>query len=886
MTRQTLFAILALIALFFVTAGPSLADGIIIPEPIPCIERPPCPDCPRPPIPCPPPPPRPRPIPPLAIKYHRVTVTIEDQVARTHVDQVFLNDAPFDVEGTYLFPLPEEASISQFAMWVDGQKLEGKVLDKDEARRIYESIVRSRRDPALLEYVGRNAFQARVFPIPARGEKRIELEYTQVLRQDAGLVRYVYPLNTEKFSARPLQQVSIQVDVRSREAIKAIYSPSHRVAISRDGEYRARIGYEENNVKPDTDFALYYSISPEDVGLSVLSYKPAGESGFFLLLAAPKVRVEQTEIVAKDVFVILDVSGSMRGEKLAQAKRALEYILDHLNPGDRFNVIAFSTGTRQFASSLQPLERRTDARRFVNDLQAEGSTDINRALLDALRQADPERPQIVIFLTDGLATAGEVQTERILDNVARAAPKTTRLFTFGIGDEVNTTLLDRLAQDHRGASAYVRPTQRIDEEVSAFYAKVSTPVLSDISLDFGNIQVEDTYPYPLPDLFAGSQLVLVGRYREGGGTSVALTGLVNNQPQSLRYDDVTFARDGGADGSAALTTSFIPRLWATRKIGYLLNQIRLKGENREAVEEIVHLATRYGIVTPYTSFLVNEREDVLTQEGRQRAAEKAAPMYAPGAAPNSGAAAVQDSQARGALSSADRAAPVQQADALRQVGDKAFIYRNGVWTDTAFDPSRMQTSKLVFSSQAYFDLLAQHPDWGRYFALSERVIVVLNGKAYETTSDGTSELPPSSQVTATPAPVITTTVPRPTSTTVVASPTSSPATPVAVVTPAQSTAGSTSLPTAAIGMGVLVLVAIALKASGSRSEKSAKHTQASTAVSNFVSSRFVSFVPFAAFVIQIISFNPTHTWQRRAEPGKHLPPLCQQSMRPHQAQVR
>jgi len=807
MIRTKLLAILAPLALLFVTAGPALADGIIIPEPMPCLERPSCPGCP--PMPCPPVPPLPRPIPALAIKDHRVTITIEDQVAKTHVDQVFLNDAPFDVEGTYLFPLPEDASLSQFAMWVDGQKLEGKVLNKDEARRVYESIVRQRRDPALLEYVGRNAFQARVFPIPARGEKRIELEYTQVLKQDTGLVRYVYPLNTEKFSARPLQQVSIQVDIRSREAIKAIYSPSHRVVISRDGEYRARIGYEENNVKPDTDFALYYSVAPEDIGLNVLSYKPVGENGFFMLLIAPRLKVEQSDVIAKDVLIILDVSGSMRGEKLAQARRALEYILDHLNPGDRFNIIAFSTGTSQFASSLQSLDRRTEARRFVNDLQAEGSTDINRALLEALRQTDPERPQIVIFLTDGLATAGETQTERILDNVGRAAPKTTRLFTFGIGDEVNTILLDRLAQDHRGASAYVRPGQRIDEEVSAFYAKVSTPVLSDISLDFGNIQVEDTYPYPLPDLFAGSQLLLVGRYREGGSTPVTLKGQVNNQPQSLRYDDVTFARDGGADDSAVLTTSFIPRLWATRKIGYLLTQIRLKGENREAVDEIVRLATRYGIVTPYTSFLVNEREDVLTQEGRARAAEKVAPMYAPGAAPTSGAAAVQDSLGRSALSFADRSAPPQGIETIRQVGAKAFIQRNGVWLDTTYDPSRMQTARLAFGSQAYFDLLAQHPAWGRYFALSERVIVVLNGKAYETTADGTSTLPPSALDTATPVPAVTSIIPRPTPTVVVASPTTRAPTASPVATPVQWIEGSRGVPLAILSVSILALVVIA-----------------------------------------------------------------------------
>ena len=166
-------------------------------------------------------------------------MTIEDQVARTHVDQVFVNESAFAMEGTYIFPLPLDATVSQFAMWVDGQKMEGKVLGRDEARAVYESIVRRRRDPALLEYINRGAFQASIFPIPPSGERRIEIEYSQVLAADGGLVHYVYPLNTEKFSARPLDSVSVSVDMRSKDALKAIYSPSHKVSIERDGDHHA-----------------------------------------------------------------------------------------------------------------------------------------------------------------------------------------------------------------------------------------------------------------------------------------------------------------------------------------------------------------------------------------------------------------------------------------------------------------------------------------------------------------------------------------------------------------------------------------------------------------------------------------------------------------------
>jgi Ca-activated chloride channel family protein len=311
------------------------------------------------------------------------------------------------------------------------------------------------------------------------------------------------------------------------------------------------------------------------------------------------VEVEQDEAVAKDVVLVLDTSGSMMGVKMDQAKRALNYVLDQLGPNDRFNIVSFSTGVRPYASDLRFAEERADAKRFVERLKAGGSTDINRALLEALamlRQSpDANRPALVIFLTDGLPTQGITDVDQIIANVQREATKQVRLFAFGVGDDVNTTLLDSVSQQHRGASAYVRPNEPLDEIVSGFYAKVSTPVLADIKLDFGNVLIEDTYPYPLPDLFAGGQLVLVGRYRRGGTVDIRLTGEVNGKPQEHIYRGQRFT-DAGGD-------PFIARLWATRKIGHLLTQIRLKGSVRELVLELVDLCVRYGIVTPNTSYL-------------------------------------------------------------------------------------------------------------------------------------------------------------------------------------------------------------------------------------------------------------------------------------------
>ncbi len=343
MKRYKVLTAVTTVVMLLATAAPALADGVIIPDP--------------------PPVPMPEPI-WLTIRTHRVTVTIEDQVAVTRVDQVFVNDYDWEVEGTYVFPLPEGATVSNFTMWVDGEPIEAEVLEADQARAIYEDIVRRRRDPALLEYVGRDAVQARIFPIPPGEERRIQLEYTQVLPVEDGLVRYVYPLDTERFSAQPLEEVSIHVEIRSPDPIRAVYSPTHqdRVYIEREGEYRATVGYEEQEVWPDQNFELVYTVSPQDVGVNLLSYREPDDDGFFLLLVAPTVET-RGRVQPRDVLLVLDTSGSMEGEKLQQAKDALVYVLEHLNPEDRFNIVAFSTGLQTYAADLRPASEAKEAGR-------------------------------------------------------------------------------------------------------------------------------------------------------------------------------------------------------------------------------------------------------------------------------------------------------------------------------------------------------------------------------------------------------------------------------------------------------------------------------------------------------------------------------------------
>jgi Ca-activated chloride channel family protein len=732
--RPVLFStsILLILAVCLLFPATAFADGIIVPDPPVCDPQP----CPPVVI----------PMDQLVIRYHHVTVKIQDQLAVTHVDQVFYNPNDWTIEGTYIFPIPDDAAVSGFTLWVDGKPVEGQVLDANQARQTYQQIVSSMRDPALLEYIGRGAVQARIFPIAPQEERRIELEYTQVLSADSGLVRYVYPLNTEKFSALPIESVTVSVDIQSSAGIRAVYSPSHEVAVSRESDRHVGAGYEAVNVLPDTDLTLYYSLG-ETEAFHLLTFRDPADSadpdGFFLVLLAPRINTVD-HIIPKDLILVLDRSGSMEGEKFQQAQQAASYILDHLNQQDRFNIISFSTDIEMYDSKLRSVSEVESARLWVNGLDASGSTDINRALLEAAAMVDRERPTYLIFLTDGLPTEGITDSPSILANFTANAPDNLRLFAFGVGYDVDTILLDSLSQGHHGRSTYVQPGMKLDEMLSSFYNSISTPIMTSLELDFAGVSTYDLYPNPLPDLFAGSQVILLGRYHEGGTADISLGGEVNGERQTITFSAQEFEQQSVADSIQAS----IPRLWATRKVGYLLNEIRLKGANQEIIDQIVRLSIRYGIVTPYTSYLVTEQAPLGVAEQQRLANEAFGKLLAQPTQAPSGQAAVQSAADAGALQGAGSAPAIEgeASNMVKVVGSRTFVLSEGVWLDTAFDPDRMQTTPVEFLSQDYFNLVGAHPDLGDAFALGEQVIAISDGIAYQVVSSGTVvqplDLPP------------------------------------------------------------------------------------------------------------------------------------------------
>jgi Ca-activated chloride channel homolog len=739
--------------------------------------------------------PRPRPDGParvlpraLPVKSIKIETRIGGQVATTHVEQVFRNDTDAVLEGTYFFPLPESASVSEFAIWDGERRLVGEVRSREEARRIYDQIVRSRRDPGLLEYAGKDLFQASIFPIPPRSDKKLELTYTQVLRAESGTVSYRYPLGTGH-NLTTVGQVSGAVEIEGREPVRNVYSPSHAVEVARKGgdERRARVSFESEPGRAPKDFQLFYTLSDADFGLSLLTHREPAKDGYFLLTISPKDTWAEAEYAAKDIVFVLDTSGSMAEEgKMEKARAALLFGVKTLRDADRFNVVSFAGEERLMEGGLQQADARGRQRGldFVQSLRPTGGTNINGALLAAMRQFDTsDRPKMIVFLTDGLPTVGETNAQRIVENARSQRREGLRVFTFGVGYDVNTVLLDKLASENGGTSDYVEPQEDLEVKVSAFFAKVNYPVLTDLALDWGGLQADLIYPRELPDLFRGTQVTLIGRYRNGSelrDARLRLSGKTGRQAKSFTYENLRFP--AGSDSN-----DFLPRLWATRRVGWLMEQIRTNGEQKELRDEIADLGTRYGIVTPYTSYLAlepefrdeamiiarpdssanqtrnappgvshgrrNQRRPANAPVGRaggmSQDADAAPPPPLPTPIPpppataaqsapkSSGVGAVRESKELRKMKDAERLEGGEnRTAAARDVGGKTFYLRAGdVWTDAEFKAeAKLPETSVVFASEEYFELLKREPKLAEYFALGERVVVVFKGRVYRVTA--------------------------------------------------------------------------------------------------------------------------------------------------------
>ncbi|HEY3379396.1 MAG TPA: VIT and VWA domain-containing protein, partial [Armatimonadota bacterium] len=695
-------------------------------------------------------------VPRFSVPYHRVQVTIDHQVATTEIDQAFHSNAGQPIEGTYIFPIAEGMSLSKFTMTANNEELPHRILERDEARRIYNGIVQQQRDPALLEWLGARMIKASVFPIQPGEDKRIRIAYQEVLPAQGGAVKYVYPLRTEKLSARPLRDCSVDITIRSAHPLRSIYSPTHAVTVTRRGPNEAVAHYAAHDVLPDQDLVLYYTMSEEKLGLDLLTYRdPRDGDGYFLLLAAPDAQVRADEVLPKDVVFVLDISGSMAEDgKIAQAKAALRFCLQRLDPRDRFNVVAFNTGIHPWQSGLQRATREhvAAADRYFSGLKAAHNTDIDDALgkaLQMLSTGEEGRARSIIFLTDGLPTDGVTDTEAILTNARTRNTLDARIFDFGVGEKYNAHLLDRLAEDSHGVADNVLPGESITDKVTGFYAKVASPLLRKLHMDWGGMQVSEQYPHDLPDLYTGSQLVIVGRYtpRQALQAQIALTGMAAGRLQTTAAT-VNFPAN-------AQENDFIPRLWATRKIGYLEDQLRLHGGDQRTLEEIIHLSKEFGILSQYASFLVDMDNSVpgkpvpmaAVSAPASLARENMSRVYD---ARNqfSGAGAVEQSANSKQKRYADQFTPQDPFsngpgrratyNQLRNTGQRTFVQSGEKWLDLKASPTG-RIIKVQAFSPAYLQLANAHPRMAQYLSLGTNVTVTVNDLAVEIGADGQRE---------------------------------------------------------------------------------------------------------------------------------------------------
>lgn len=679
-----------------------------------------------------------------------VSVRVSGRVALVEVEEWFQNRGGGLGEGDYLYPLPGEAVFSNFSLFQGDQELRGETMDAARARGIYEEIVRKKRDPALIELAGHGLIRARVFPINAGETRKITLRYTQVLARAGDALQFRYATPGRQNGRPPTEgaigpvrfpepaPLSFTLTADSGAQFRDPFSPTHELRVDRAGE--------RLTVRPAAqlsgDFALFLPLARGLVGMTVVTHRPtAGEPGYFMLTLSPEAA--RRDALVRDVTVVLDVSGSMSGAKIEQARRALHQLLTSLNGRDRFRLITFSSSVTTYRPDWTAAVGAEvgDARRWVDAISANGGTNIADALAEAFRVSSPEgRLPIVVFLTDGLPSVGEQNPERLAEGAERTRGR-ARVFAFGVGYDVNAYLLDRLTVAGRGATQYVEPGEDVEQAVGTLATKISHPVLSDLALGDAPVRLAEIYPTRLPDLFAGEELVVFGRYSADGSGALTVTGSRGGSAERFSVETRFPAH--------ALGDDYIPRLWAARKIGALAQALRLNGHNPELEREIRETAMRYGLLSEYTSYLVQEPMNVASGNTPMPAAMAVRAAAAPEAAFGQASvqAAERDRERREVMSKVRLDADEQKlADRLSRSGSRAaagrvFVERAGVWTD-ARHTAALEVVRIAAFSDAYFALLRRLPELEPWWKEFDRVLVAGHRLSIEIGPSGATTLTP------------------------------------------------------------------------------------------------------------------------------------------------
>jgi Ca-activated chloride channel family protein len=671
-----------------------------------------------------------------------VRAMVDGRVARFEIEERFRNTGPVAAEGTYLYPLPGEAVFSEFSLFQGEKELKGEMMTAGQARTIYEGIVRRQKDPALLTLVGHGLIRAQVFPVQPGETRTVTLRFTELLTREGDALRVRYAAGD-----RGEAPVTIRIDAREEAGFATPYSPTHQISSERrDGVLRVTV---LPPVRGDVDLILPFRHGL--MGGSVLTHAEPGDDGFALLLLSPPPAGETAQ-VGRDLTLVIDVSGSMSGDKLEQAKAALRQALGSLRSRDRFRLIAFSSAVRSFREGFTDAtsDAVADARRFVEDLNANGGTNLAGAVQAALgERTDGDRLSLVLLLTDGIPSVGEEAPDRIAAEAAGHIGR-ARIFTVGVGTDVNTYLLDRLAVEGRGSATYVSPGANVGDAVGTVLNKLARPALVDLRIVESPVQFREMAPAILPDLFYGEELVVLSRYRGEGSGPVVIEGTRNGRRERFTLA-ATFPRHG-------TDNDYIQPLWAARRIGELTRQIRLEGATPDLIAQVRNLGLRYGILTEYTSYLVQEpgvlaaTPPMPVPSGAGMAREMTGAKAfnsAKASASLSGSATVAaaDLAARFSLdevvvtASSTRGGTEAERKAVQRAGGRLFARRNGVWTDVAHRDSLKVTTIAPFSA-AYFAIAAARPALRRMLAVGTPVLVAGRRASLQVADGGTTEWAP------------------------------------------------------------------------------------------------------------------------------------------------
>lgn len=674
----------------------------------------------------------PRPVPqPARVERVRtaVTVRVTERVARVQVEEWFRNSGTGLAEGDYIYPLAGEAVFSDFSLMQGEEELKGETMDAARARAIYEEIVRRHRDPALIELAGNGMIRARIFPIAAGETRSVTLRYTQVLARagDAYRFRYLAGASRPRTQPPPRRQpaeagaadapIAFTLVAETGDRFGEPFSPTHRIRASR--ERQRLIVRPEGTLSGGVD--VFLPLAGPRVGVALATHRVNGEDGYFMLTLSPGTAPGTPG--PRDLAVVVDTSGSMSGEKMTQARQALHHLLGTLNAADRFRLIAFSNRVEAQRPGWTTATRAAldEAHAWVDRLTPSGGTNVAGGLDEAFRTPAGEgRLHLAIVITDGQPTVGETNPDRIAARV-EAARGEARIFAFGVGYDLQTYLLERIAAAGRGTVDYVEPGENVEDAVASLGSKISHPVLVDLAIEGAPVRLKDLQPARLPDLYAGEELVVFGRYepaRADAAGQLSMAGM-----RGGRREQFAAAVDFPAHAASG---EYIPGLWAARKIGELMRTIRVEGQTPERVAEVRELALRYGLLSEYTSYLVLEPGAVGNASGL------APPPAAPVAV--TGQAAVQSARAAAARRETQRAADLVAAESAlaeritvqpgneRVVAGRRFRLDAGAWVDAAHSGTATLVHVAPFS-RAYFDLIARLPELRPYVGAFEAVTI-------------------------------------------------------------------------------------------------------------------------------------------------------------------